>query len=52
MEDQITFNGSNFIFHDSEGFEAGGGKESQKVKDFINKKNGEIDLAKQLHAIW
>ena len=49
---QITFPGSNFIFHDSEGFEAGGVDEVEKVKDFIKERGVMDTLAKQLHVIW
>ena len=52
IEHQITFPGSNFIFHDSEGFEAGGESEVDKVEMFIQKRMKRDKLQDQLHAIW
>ncbi|KAJ3481217.1 hypothetical protein NLI96_g7813 [Meripilus lineatus] len=52
IEYEITFPGSNFVFHDSEGFEAGGASEVERVKTFIRERGGNSDLKNQLHAIW
>ena len=46
------FPGSGFIFHDSEGFEAGGDMEVKKVKDFIKERSRKAELEDQLHVIW
>ncbi|KAF8623999.1 hypothetical protein AX15_006089 [Amanita polypyramis BW_CC] len=51
IEHQITYPGSNFIFHDSQGLEAGGVEEMERVREFIKKKSSE-ELRDQLHAIW
>ena len=52
IEHQITFHGSNFIFHDSQGFEAGASEELDAVWEFIQKQSAEIEMRDQLHAIW
>ena len=52
IEDQITYLGSNFIFHDSRGFEAGASEEIEIVWKFIEKKSTATELKDQLHAIW
>ena len=52
IEHQITFDGCNFIFHDSQGFESGATDELEIVWDFIEKKSAETELKNQLHAIW
>ena len=52
IEHQITFHGSNFIFHDSQGFEAGASEELDAVWAFIQKQSAEIEMRDQLHAIW
>ncbi|KAF5378359.1 hypothetical protein D9615_008757 [Tricholomella constricta] len=41
-----------FIFHDSRGFESGGVKELEAVKNFIMKRAQENKLREQLHVIW
>ena len=48
---EITFPGSNFIFHDLKSFEARGVDEVEKVKDFIKERGGMDRFAKQLHVI-
>jgi hypothetical protein len=48
----ITYEGCNFIFHDSEGFESGAKEEIEVVWDFIEKKSAATKLEDQLHAIW
>jgi hypothetical protein len=52
IEHQITYSGSNFIFHDSKGFEAGADEELKDAWAFIGRKAAETELQKQLHAIW
>ena len=52
IEDQITYPGSNFIFHDSRGFEAGASEEIEIVWKFIEKQSAATELRDQLHAIW
>ena len=52
IEHQITYEGSNFIFHDSQGFESGAKEEIEVVWDFIAKKLAASRLENQLHAIW
>ena len=52
IEHQITYPGSNFIFHDSQGFEAGASKEMELVWKFIEKRSTAIEVKDQLHVIW
>ncbi|KAF8323443.1 hypothetical protein F5887DRAFT_903483 [Amanita rubescens] len=52
IEHQITYPGSNFIFHDSRGFESGSTEELEIAWKFIEKKSAETELKNQLHAIW
>jgi hypothetical protein len=52
IENQITYPGNNFIFHDSQGFESGGNKELIDVWNFIEKRSAMTALRDQLHAIW
>ncbi|KAF8317524.1 hypothetical protein F5887DRAFT_1066597 [Amanita rubescens] len=52
IEHQITYPGSNFIFHDSQGFESGSTEELEIAWKFIEKKSAETELKNQLHAIW
>ncbi|KAF8349577.1 hypothetical protein F5887DRAFT_501875 [Amanita rubescens] len=52
IEHQITYPGSNFIFHDSQGFESGAREELEVVWDFIKKRSAAAELQDQLHAIW
>ncbi|KAF8348741.1 hypothetical protein F5887DRAFT_1129819 [Amanita rubescens] len=52
IEHQITYPRSNFIFHDSQGFESGSTEELEIVWKFIAKKSAETELKNQLHAIW
>ncbi|KAF8344660.1 hypothetical protein F5887DRAFT_886018 [Amanita rubescens] len=41
-----------FIFHDSPGFEAGGEKELQEVRSFIQEKAKATEVKDQIHVIW
>jgi hypothetical protein len=52
IEYQLTFSGSNFIFHDSRGIEAGSEHELKIVKEFIQKREQLVNLKDQLHVIW
>ncbi|KAF8627689.1 hypothetical protein AX15_004298 [Amanita polypyramis BW_CC] len=52
IEHQITYPGSNFIFHDSRGFESGSANEIKKVRDFIKKRSASKRRGDRLHAIW
>ena len=52
IEHQITYPGSDFIFHDSQGFESGSTEELEVAWNFIEKKSAETELKNQLHAIW
>ena len=52
IEHQITYPGSNFIFHDSQGFESGSTEELEIAWKFIEKQSAETELKNQLHAIW
>ncbi|KAF8351720.1 hypothetical protein F5887DRAFT_1169628, partial [Amanita rubescens] len=52
IEHQVTYPGSNFIFHDSQGFESGSTEELEIVWKFIGKRSAETELKNQLHAIW
>ncbi|KAF8344420.1 hypothetical protein F5887DRAFT_886265 [Amanita rubescens] len=52
IEHQITYPGSNFVFHDSKGFESGSTGELEMAWKFIEKKSAEAELKNQLHAIW
>ncbi|KDQ09338.1 hypothetical protein BOTBODRAFT_88998, partial [Botryobasidium botryosum FD-172 SS1] len=50
---QLVFpSNSGFIFHDSQGFEAGSDEELQAVMTFIKDRAGGKSLGEQLHAIW
>ncbi|KAF8715316.1 hypothetical protein AX14_012626, partial [Amanita brunnescens Koide BX004] len=52
IEHQITYEGSNFIFHDSRGFESGATEELDIAWEFIERKSAATELRDQLHAIW
>ncbi|KAL0947868.1 hypothetical protein HGRIS_010503 [Hohenbuehelia grisea] len=53
IEDELVFAGHDkFIFHDSQGFEAGSDVELNVVKKFIKKRSKEPNLADRLHAVW
>ncbi|KAL4066364.1 hypothetical protein V8B97DRAFT_1874667 [Scleroderma yunnanense] len=53
IEDELIF-GSNpgFIFHDSQGFEAGSDSELKLMKRFIAERATTMKLDKWIHAIW
>jgi len=52
IECQLTYPGSNFIFHDSRGIEAGSKDELETVKNFIQTRGQNAELKDQLHVIW
>ena len=52
IEHQITYPGSNFIFHDSQGFESGASEEMEIVWKFIEKRSIAVEKKDHLHAIW
>jgi GTPase Era involved in 16S rRNA processing len=52
IEHQLTYAGSNFIFHDSRGIESGSIEELDIVKEFIQTREQNVDLKDQLHVIW
>ncbi|KAF8344795.1 hypothetical protein F5887DRAFT_885852 [Amanita rubescens] len=51
IEHQITYPGSNFIFHDSQGFEPGSTEELEIAWKFIERKYAETELKNQLHVV-
>ena len=53
IENELIFRSNNgFIFHDSQGFEAGSTDELDLMKKFLADRTGELKLEKCLHAIW
>ena len=52
IEHQITYPGSNFIYHDSQGFESGAAQELEVAWKFIKERSTRAELKDQLHAIW
>ena len=52
IEHQITYHGSNFIFHDSQGFESGSTQELNVAWEFIEQRSTKTELKDQLCAIW
>lgn len=42
----------DLIVHDSGGFESGGDKEFQQVKDFIVEMSNTSEMKDRLHVIW
>ncbi|KAJ7784761.1 hypothetical protein B0H16DRAFT_1658200 [Mycena metata] len=53
IENELIFkSNSQFIFHDSRGFESGSVEELDKVKTFLATRAATTDLSKQLHMIW
>ena len=45
-------NHRGYIFHDSQGIEAGDEEKLEILKDFIRRKCGKESLEDKLHAIW
>ena len=53
IENEMIFESNMaFVFHDSQGFEAGRTLELNKVKDFVQKRSANKDLKDHLHVIW
>ncbi|KAG9313183.1 GTP-binding protein [Chiua virens] len=53
IENELVFRSNpNFIFHDSQGFEAGSIEEFEKMKDFVSDRANTTFLKKRIHAIW
>jgi len=53
IDAEITYpTNAGFVFHDSNGFEAGSATEISTVKSFIADRAAKADLKDQLHAIW
>ena len=53
MEDELIFtNHDGYVFHDSRGFESGGGDELEIVQEFVIRKSRKKGLRDRLHAIW
>ncbi|KAN0137575.1 hypothetical protein V8E53_004626, partial [Lactarius tabidus] len=53
IDDALVFsNHTGYVFHDSQGIEAGDEEKLEILKDFIRRKCGETRLRNKLHAIW
>ncbi|KAM6493818.1 hypothetical protein JOM56_010179 [Amanita muscaria] len=53
IEHQITYPGSNFIFHDSRGFESGSRDEMILAKRFLEERSTKAaDMHNRVHVIW
>ncbi|KAN0137565.1 hypothetical protein V8E53_004616 [Lactarius tabidus] len=53
IDDALVFsNHKGYVFHDSQGIEAGDEEKLEILKDFIRRKCGEKRLGNKLHAIW
>ena len=53
IENEMVFrSNSGFVFHDSQGFEAGGVKEFDRMKDFVAERAKTTFLKRRIHAIW
>ena len=53
IENELIFRSNDkFVFHDSEGFEAGHEDEFVKVKNFIVDREKTTFLKKCIHVIW
>ncbi|KAG9310045.1 GTP-binding protein [Chiua virens] len=53
IENEVVFRSNpNFVFHDSQGFEAGSKEEFEKMKDFVSERAKTSFLKKRIHAIW
>jgi hypothetical protein len=53
IENEMIFeSNTEFVFHDSRGFEAGSTLELVKVKNFVRKCSANTDLRNHLHVIW
>ncbi|KAN0129103.1 hypothetical protein V8E53_013099 [Lactarius tabidus] len=53
IDDALVFsNHEGYVFHDSQGIEAGDEEKLKTLKEFIQRKCGEKKLRDKLHAIW
>ncbi|KAN0131070.1 hypothetical protein V8E53_011203 [Lactarius tabidus] len=53
IDDELVFsNHTGYVFHDSQGIEAGDEEKLEILKEFIRRKCGERRLQDRLHAIW
>ena len=53
IEDEFIFTNYNgYVFHDSNGFEAGSQDEFRTVQEFVTRRSREKRLRDRLHAIW
>ncbi|KAN0129982.1 hypothetical protein V8E53_012136 [Lactarius tabidus] len=53
IDDALVFsNHKGYVFHDSQGIEAGDEEKLEILKEFIQRKCGEKSLRDRLHAIW
>ncbi|KAG9308510.1 hypothetical protein JVU11DRAFT_11854 [Chiua virens] len=53
IENELVFRSNpGFIFHDSQGFEAGSIEEFEKMKQFVSDCANTAFLKKRIHAIW
>ncbi|KAN0137602.1 hypothetical protein V8E53_004653 [Lactarius tabidus] len=53
IDDALVFsNHTGYVFHDSQGIEAGDEEKLEILKEFIRRKCGEKKLRDKLHAIW
>ncbi|KAL4075194.1 hypothetical protein V8B97DRAFT_1550631 [Scleroderma yunnanense] len=53
IEDELIFRSNpGFIFHDSQGFEAGSDSELKLMKKFVAERATTMKLDKRIHAIW
>ncbi|KAN0136631.1 hypothetical protein V8E53_005678 [Lactarius tabidus] len=53
IDDALVFsNHKGYVFHDSQGIEAGDEENLEILKEFIRRKCGETKLRDKLHAIW
>ncbi len=53
INDELVFSSNtNFVFHDSRGFESGSEEEVQTMRRFINERANAGTLDERLHAIW
>ncbi|KZP07201.1 hypothetical protein FIBSPDRAFT_763243, partial [Athelia psychrophila] len=53
INDTMVFESTpGFIFHDSQGFEAGGAQYIEDVKAFLSARASTTELQDQVHAVW
>ncbi|KAG9312239.1 hypothetical protein JVU11DRAFT_7538 [Chiua virens] len=53
IENELVFRSNpNFVFHDSQGFEAGSIEEFRQMKHFVSDRAKTTFLKKRIHAIW